>query len=351
MIILTQLEYNTADITHATGFQPRDQRRWLERYEATGAVEEDPNKGARTDRVEARQETIAKLKELCEEEHRDAGSSRTLARHVVHQPRQVRRLMHEGSVSSGYFPMVPVPRLTRTNMAKRLAFAQARRRQGWRNVAITDSKIFVGELTSNKAMKIRCWHPAQYRRRAPVKKHSDYQFHVYGGVTIYGGVGLYRVTGTTGMVSNYQYQRGARRGEQHRGVCGQEYRDVAASMIEDLGQLFNANGVEQWVFQQDGAGAHKSAATMDFIRERAPEVMEDWPPCSPDLSWIENVWAIMEQRLWRDKEWANSGEFEHALMETWHEVTGHLELMGKMAASMRTRLEKVVENGGGESGY
>ena len=50
------------------------------------------------------------------------------------------------------------------------------------------------------------------------------------------------------------------------------------------------------VFQQDNAPTHKASIIKNFFRENEWEVL-DWPPYSPDLNIIENLWAIVKKRL------------------------------------------------------
>ena len=53
-----------------------------------------------------------------------------------------------------------------------------------------------------------------------------------------------------------------------------------------------ANG-PVWL-QQDNASIHKTAAVMAFMEENEIQTMK-WPPQSPDLSPIENIWNRMER--------------------------------------------------------
>jgi len=55
-------------------------------------------------------------------------------------------------------------------------------------------------------------------------------------------------------------------------------------------KLFSRN--PEGMFQQDGARAHTAKVWLDAnIKHYIPP--EDWPPNSPDLSPIKNVWSIM----------------------------------------------------------
>jgi len=64
-------------------------------------------------------------------------------------------------------------------------------------------------------------------------------------------------------------------------------------------KLFSRN--RDGMFQQDGARVHTSTATIAWMDANIKHYIqpEDWPPNSPDLSPIENVWSIGNSRLCR----------------------------------------------------
>jgi transposase len=53
------------------------------------------------------------------------------------------------------------------------------------------------------------------------------------------------------------------------------------------------------IFMQDNAPAHTCQLVKDFLHSVQLPVL-NWPPQSPDLNPIENIWAIMKQKLYHD---------------------------------------------------
>jgi hypothetical protein len=54
-----------------------------------------------------------------------------------------------------------------------------------------------------------------------------------------------------------------------------------------------------YIFQQDNARPHTAAHAMDYITRLAQTLPEEapWPPCSPDLSPIEQIWAYIKKQI------------------------------------------------------
>ena len=351
MMGLRQQGYSPGEVRKIAGMPAHSQEMWLRRAEATGSMQPRDGAGRRTDRADSMRRTKQRLTQLCKAEHKDTVSSKRLAKHVPVGPRQVRRVLHEPGVSGGWHNMVPVPRLSPSTVKKRLAFAKREKDRCWKKVVLSDSKIFVADMTSGVARKMYCWHPAHKRREAPVDKHAA-QLHVYSAVCYYGAVLLVKATGTTGMVSKYVYVNGKRKGQPHTGVCAEEYTDIFNEMWPHVNKLYEDRGIHDWCWQQDGAKAHTAKVSMGHVRAMVPEFLKDWPPNSPDLSWIENIWSIVERRLWDgSKQWHNLSTFETALRETWHEVTSEKKLMRKMSCGMRGRCRTLIATGGAKLKY
>ena len=70
-------------------------------------------------------------------------------------------------------------------------------------------------------------------------------------------------------------------------------------------EMLEARGIHNFLhwcgdnslFQQDGAPCHTAASTMRWFRERGVRVLQNWPANSPDLSPVEQIWAIVKRYI------------------------------------------------------
>jgi hypothetical protein len=51
-----------------------------------------------------------------------------------------------------------------------------------------------------------------------------------------------------------------------------------------------------FLFQQDNAPCHKTKSVLQFLGSRGINTL-DWPPYSPDLNCIENMWALLKSKV------------------------------------------------------
>ena len=95
------------------------------------------------------------------------------------------------------------------------------------------------------------------------------------------------------------------------------------------------------LFQQDNARIHKTRAVMSFLGKNRIETFE-WPPQSPDLSPIENIWNAMKMKLKRMKPRPRShANMRNAMLKIWSELDDDLRV--DLFQTFRSRLEKCLK--------
>jgi hypothetical protein len=91
------------------------------------------------------------------------------------------------------------------------------------------------------------------------------------------------------------------------------------------------------VFQQDGAGPHTGGQA--YLEKRDVQVLEGWPPRSPQLSPIEDMWGVMQARVSNHQPHDREG-LVNAIVEEWEHAEG--KLFNTAVLSFEKRLKKTI---------
>ena len=102
------------------------------------------------------------------------------------------------------------------------------------------------------------------------------------------------------------------------------------------------------VLQQDNAPAHKSAETSTWFLENGVDVLENWPPNSPDLNIIENLWSILKGRIAK-RHPKTLEDLETFALEEFYAIPD--EYVQKLFKSIKNRLILTKINRGGFTRY
>lgn len=105
------------------------------------------------------------------------------------------------------------------------------------------------------------------------------------------------------------------------------------------------------VFLQDNAPTHTARIVQDWLREWAQEngvELVDWPPYSPDLNPIENLWKLLKERICdkypelsdMPKNTASWELLVRAAIDVWELFED--KLLERLVESMDRRMEAVI---------
>ena len=134
-------------------------------------------------------------------------------------------------------------------------------------------------------------------------------------------------------------------------VDSDEYcRIITTSLLPSSERLVFAR---PFIFQQDNTACHKSKKTMEYFDELAADgelYLLEWPPQSPDLNPIENLWAYFDFVI-GDRSMMSRGQMWNLLEKTWEKIANDRELLRNLVDSMPRRIDAVLKAEGGPTKY
>lgn len=106
---------------------------------------------------------------------------------------------------------------------------------------------------------------------------------------------------------------------------------------------------QKLIFQQDNASCHKSAETKRFFQQEKIATI-DWPPCSPDLNPVENLWGMIVRDVYAgNKQYDIVDELKNAITASWNSIAANV--LKSLSESMKNRLFQVINRSGGRTDY
>jgi hypothetical protein len=198
-----------------------------------------------------------------------------------------------------------------------------------RDILFTDEKIFRLHVQLNpqlNKMRLTKTDKEKYRKGDPkmVEKIKKPLPKFSPGVMVAAGVSYYGVTKLifcVGTMDKTSYVRTLN-----------YWRDDLERLDPDLNLYF----------QQDNARPHSSGMSADFISNNFPKVLRKWPVNSPDISPIEDLWAIVQEKLY-EKNYRNLDELKLALVKVWNSIP--VSLCRKLVDSFEKKIEQIKETG------
>ncbi len=332
-------------------------KHWVSRYLSTGGVQKKRSSGRPSSMSRQAKEQAHGL--LLGGEH---GGAAKVAREV-HMVGLTPTILHRNTVVRGaksYGQEVGLPircvrgkpakKLTQGTMKKRLEFALRNRGRNWRHVMFSDRKRFSFTNPGAKVRYVR-WELEGSQGEAYTVNHSQ-SINLYAGMTPTGVTSVYCCAGTSKQKTIFKNKKG----KAASNITSAEYKEVLQkTLLEDGQKIFTNSGLNTWVLQQDNDPSHKVAGGVidDWDeggrRSRAHvTLLDQWPPNSPDLNPIENLWGLVQAKV--DGLGCKSfDEFKAAVIKTLRETS--TTVLQALYKSMPKRIEQVIEAGGGKTKY
>ena len=324
----------------AKGTTVRTVERRVKRFEQTGTVSDATRRGRPSVKkihgskgVKALQECLAKEMTVPQiKRHLKAQLNEDMSLSTVR-----RSLISHGAKAKARSKK---PLLTEKHKKDRLKHCKHWQRYSWSRVMLSDSKYFL-LYPSGKGTKVWVWD-GQSPAPLPAVR-GGFKVHFYAAVCKWGKTPLFMTAGSTGISVMHN-------GKKCKGVTQYVYQDLLRDqLLPACTKIMRPRYGNEWYFQQDGARAHTAQSTLQFLRQQPFQLMYPWPALSPDLSWIENLWAWMEKKLRDQQHELTKENFVDTIHNIWNGMPH--ALLEKLHNSVPRRLQQCIDNQGGSTSY
>ena len=346
---------NTSQVARQLGLRLRVVQRWVQRYKETGSVERLPRTG-RPPLLDAAAGQAAVELLLSEEQGSASKAAQALKEagavpQLVHRETLARHAKAAAKAQGKPITFVrglPAKQLGVHTKQQRVDFARRNKNRNWKLVMFTDRKKFLFYYPG-ASVKPAKWVRRGTQYTAP-KVNRALGVNLYAGITRYGVTKCHLVAGTAKLKSTHTNKKG----EVGKNITASEYREVLEHTLLPQGnRIFSAKGESVWYLQQDNDPTHKRAASevLESYNNKhgtSIQLLQGWPPNSPDLSPIENVWGIVQAKV-NERGCKSFAEFQQAVLDEFQsEAPKHVV---KLYASMKHRMAECLAAGGDKIRY
>lgn len=137
-------------------------------------------------------------------------------------------------------------------------------------------------------------------------------------------------------------------------IEGRFTADAYCGLLDDVLLPYLVGGPfpeNDFILQHDNSPIHKSKKVAAYLERRDVAVLE-WPPQSPDLNIIENVWGNIKLALAHRQLRAVSADVLWAIVqEEWERIRADTNICRSLYSSLPNRINAVIGAGGEPTRY
>lgn len=186
----------------------------------------------------------------------------------------------------------------------------------WGNVIFTDEKLFNMDGPNNYYSWVKD-EEINLRR----KRHSG-----GGGLMVHGLISLggkFEVRRVDGYIN------------------AEKYIQILDEIIIYIKNKRNSN----FILMHDNAPPHRARITKDFLDNKRIERL-NWPPYSPDLNIIENLWGILSQKVYYNVQYVRKEDLWKSILKAVEEINEDKNIIPNLYQSIPSRFNSCIKKNG-----
>ena len=240
-----------------------------------------------------------------------------------------RKYLHQSGLQN--YVAVSKPYLSTKNIEARKNWAhthESYNTREWNSVIFSDESSFTVRPLKHSA---RVWRKTNDRydpkNMVPTFKSGYVSMSVWGAFSALGRTPLVRINGTLNK---------------------DKYIEILKQYIEPF-SVSKHGSLKHVVFQQDNCGPHHAKSVSNYLQSTGITTMK-WPPQSPDLNPIENVWGLLKQKLRQRSTYPSNADALFELLQSeWDKLPN--SYFYNLVRSMPSRAQAVLDNNGRSTKY
>ena len=233
------------------------------------------------------------------------------------------------------------PKLTEKQRENRLKFCKARQNwttEEWKRVIFSDECPFELIHAPNR-QNDRIWAPDK-SNVPPIElvKHPP-KIQVWGMISYQAVTDLHMIDPGQTVTADYYVNEVLKK---TLSATYKRKRKTGSTIQRKM-----VHNMSNSIFQQDGAPAHHSKKSQEWLKNNIPSFWEKgiWPGNSPDLNPIENVWAIMKSDMDTMTLPHNLKKLENNIKLAWSRLSP--DMLENLYNGMPNRVNKCIKQHGG----
>jgi transposase len=304
---------NYSEIAREVGCSRDAVKNVLNRYEATGSVEDLPGRGRKRKFSEKETKKIIKKSKKGKFAPEIARECRKKV-----STRTVQRQLKRGGVK--YFKIKKIEKLTQAHMERRVEYSNEMKGYEWNRVLFSDEKTFYLGASPEYA-----WQDPENRIEEEITSYPE-------KLNVWGAIGKYMKTKLYYFNENLKTDL---------------YTKILNHCLDEKRLTFSPTCPkkvrENWYFLQDNARYHTSAKSMKKIEEMVGDHYIEHPAKSPDLNPMEDMWSYLDRKV-KQARCKTMKSLKRTLTQAWSNLDW--KYVAKSVNSMDRRLQQCIDVGG-----